>query len=336
MTIVYWTYFSINRSIDAATEDQEALETGRMLSELIKKDIRGISVGRYSLKATNQTVEGWSLGQMEFVTTAGFYSDPLRLRRIGYELFIDDKGDRILVRKESKDLIDPLDSTATVYELSRIVKGFRLEFYDGTDWTKAWDSDAAGGLPQQIRVTFDISDTKGNDKTFAAEESIQSKAHQREAQSNEEGFILVTVLLVIALLFPLVLAFNSRVQLNLTQAENFRDSVQALRGSASRRLGAMAILKQDDPNYDSLRKQLGNELPVDLPHGGRHLDRQASLTRMAKCRSTIVVRSHPDPGRKGTAAQTASTSTAQNTAGNAARTATSTAAATTEQVNQTL
>jgi general secretion pathway protein J len=180
LTVVYWTYFNINRSIDAAKENQEAMETGRMLSELIKRDIRCITPNRFSLKAKNEAVEGWSLGQIEFVTTAGFYSDPLKLRRIGYELVVDNKGDKIFVRRESKDLSDPfdpvnpLDQTATVFELSRIVKGFQLEFYDGTNWTQAWDSDTAGTFPQQFRVTFDISDTKGNDKKFVAEESIQS------------------------------------------------------------------------------------------------------------------------------------------------------------------
>ncbi len=174
LTVVYWTYFNIDRSINAATEGQDALETGRMLTEMIKRDIRGISPDRFSLKAKNGTVEGQSLGQMEFVTTAGFYTEPLKLRRIGYELVVNDKGDKILVRKESTDLSDPLDNTATVFELSRIVRGFQVEFYNGTDWTQAWDSDVAGTLPKQVRVTFDISDTKGNDKKFAAEESIQS------------------------------------------------------------------------------------------------------------------------------------------------------------------
>jgi type II secretion system protein J len=183
LTIVYWTYFSINRSVDAATENQEALETGRMLSELLKKDIRGIVSNRFSLKATNVTVEGYSLGQMEFVTTAGFYADLLKLRRIGYELFMDDKGGKILVRKESTDLNDPLDNTATVFELSRIVKGFQLEFFNGTDWTTTWDSDAAGTFPQEIRVTFDVSDTKGNVKRFAADESIQSMQSAQSTQS---------------------------------------------------------------------------------------------------------------------------------------------------------
>jgi type II secretion system protein J len=174
LAAVYWTYFNINRSIDAAEENQEALETGRLLTEMIRKDIRGIISDRFSLKATNLSVDGRSLGRMEFVTTAGFYADPLKLRRVGYELFVNDKGDKIFVRKESMDLDNDLDSDAKVFEVSRIVRGFKLEFYNGTDWTEAWDSAAAGALPKQIRVTFDVSDAKGHDKRFTAEESVRS------------------------------------------------------------------------------------------------------------------------------------------------------------------
>lgn len=81
------------------------------------------------------------------------------------------------------------------------------------------------------------------------------------ALPDDRGFILVTVLLVIALLFPLVLAFNSRVQLNLIQAENFRNSVQALRMARSGVEGSIGILKADDPVYDSRRDKWGMAFP---------------------------------------------------------------------------
>ncbi len=70
-------------------------------------------------------------------------------------------------------------------------------------------------------------------------------------RSNEKGFILVTILLVIAVLLPLILAFNAKVQLNLIQAENFRNSVQALRIARSGVEGAKGILKADDASYDA-------------------------------------------------------------------------------------
>ncbi len=177
LTVVYYTYFSIDRSIGAATEDQDALETGRILSELIKKDIRGISPSRSVLLGKNEMVDGRSLGTIEFVTSAGLPTDPHKLRRIGYALITDEEGGKILVKKESTDLNDPLDSSLSapqVFEVSRIVKGFQLQFFNGTDWTDGWDAGTTGALPTQIRVTIDVANTRGHEKRFVAEETIQS------------------------------------------------------------------------------------------------------------------------------------------------------------------
>ena len=80
---------------------------------------------------------------------------------------------------------------------------------------------------------------------------MQCRVRSGKMRTNEQGFILVTILLVIALLFPLILAFNARVQLNLVQAANFRNSIQALRIARSGVEGAIAILKEDDPSYDA-------------------------------------------------------------------------------------
>jgi type II secretion system protein J len=174
MTIVYWTYFSINKSIDAATEDQEALETGRMLTELIKRDIRGISPARFGLTGKTEVIEGREFGDMEFVTTAVLDDDPVRLRKVGYALVANEKGERIFIRRESKNLDDTANETAKSFELSRIVNGFKVEFYNGTEWVATWDSGGGGNAPKQIRVTIDVSDAKGKPKRFTAEESIQS------------------------------------------------------------------------------------------------------------------------------------------------------------------
>ncbi len=87
--------------------------------------------------------------------------------------------------------------------------------------------------------------------------------------SNEKGFVLVTILLVIAILFPLVLAFTSRVQVNLLQAENFRNSVQAVRLSRSGIEGAIGVLKTDDPTYDTLKDVWAMDLPTFSVAEGR-------------------------------------------------------------------
>ncbi len=179
LTIVYWTYFSINRSVDASTESLEALDTGRTLSELIKRDIRAIVPDRYTLVGKNTVIKSSSFGELEFVTNALSGTDPQRLRRVGYALIQSGNDEKTLVRRESTDLGDLLDKSPADYppkafEVSTIIAGFLVEFYDGANWLQAWDSGVTGQMPTQIRVTIDVSDAKGKIRRFVAEEAIQS------------------------------------------------------------------------------------------------------------------------------------------------------------------
>ncbi len=179
LTIVYWTYFSINRSVDAATESQDALDTGRTLSELIKRDIRAIRPAPYSLVGKNTVIQNSSFGELEFVTNALSETDPQRLRRVGYALILSDNDEKALVRRESTDLSDLLDKSPAdylpkVFEVSTGITGFLVEFYNSGTWVQAWDSRVTGQMPTQIRVTIDVSDAKGKIRRFVAEEAIQS------------------------------------------------------------------------------------------------------------------------------------------------------------------
>ncbi len=76
--------------------------------------------------------------------------------------------------------------------------------------------------------------------------------HARFARGEEEGFILITLLLIIAVLFPVVIAFYSKTQINLLQAGNFRDTIQAVRMARSGIEAVTGILKADDDSYDAL------------------------------------------------------------------------------------
>jgi len=79
--------------------------------------------------------------------------------------------------------------------------------------------------------------------------------------SSDDGFILVIVLIIIAVLFPAILIFNSKTLLNVTQAINFRDNVQATRLARSGVEGAMGLLKADDPAYDSKKDTWAMDFP---------------------------------------------------------------------------
>lgn len=60
----------------------------------------------------------------------------------------------------------------------------------------------------------------------------------------------------------MVLAFNNKVQINLLQAANHRDSVQALRMARSGVEGAIGILRSDDASYDTMKDTWAMDLPA--------------------------------------------------------------------------
>lgn len=119
----------------------------------------------------------------------------------------------------------------------------------------------------------------------------------------------MTVLIVIALLFPLVLAFNSKVQLNLTQAENFRNSVQALRMARSGVEGAIGVLKASDPSYDSPKSTWATGFPaLSLARGILTVTIVDEDGRIP-VNNLVVSPTSPSTGAPGTPANTSATGT---------------------------
>ena len=146
----------------------------------------------------------------------------------------------------------------------------------------------------------------------------------------------MTVLIVIALLFPLVLAFNSKVQLNLTQAENFRNSIQALRMARSGVEGAIGILKASDPTYDSPRSSWATGFPaLSLGQGILKVSIVDEDGRMP-VNNLVASLTPPSTGAPGTPANTSATGAPSSGTAPIKTTTATTAAAATPTVNQDL
>lgn len=172
--MVYMAYFGINRAIDAASEGQEALETGRLLMELIKQDLRGISPNqKYQLiSKIISSMEKDPDQRIDFVTTSYLGSNPLGLSEVGYFIYKTEDGKKIFIRRESREVKDDPSEGGINCELSRIVTSFKLSFYNGTDWVDEWDSKSAGKLPKQVKIAITVTDEKGYPRKFVTDESI--------------------------------------------------------------------------------------------------------------------------------------------------------------------
>jgi type II secretion system protein J len=171
---VYMAYFGINRSIDSASEGQDAIETGRLLTELIKQDLRGISPNqKYQLiSKIVQTMEKEPDHRIDFVTTSYLGANPMGLSEVGYFIYKTEDNKKVFMRRESKEVRDDVREGGTVCELSRIVSSFNLSFYNGTDWVEEWDSKSTGKLPKQVKILVTVTDEKGYQRKFVTDETI--------------------------------------------------------------------------------------------------------------------------------------------------------------------
>lgn len=105
---------------------------------------------------------------------------------------------------------------------------------------------------------------------------------------NEDGFVIIVVMFVIALLFPIVISFTAKTQINLLQAGNFRDSIQALRLARSGVEGAMGLLRMDDASYDALTDDWAMPFPAIAVGEGKLIvkiedeDRRIDINQLVK------------------------------------------------------
>ena len=169
---VYSTYFSVAQTIDTVSQTQELLETGRVLLEMVKRDIRGARGGQFPLIGRLQEIDGKPVTDIEFVTSSRGGKDAYTWSKVAYALIQDERGDKIFVKKEVKNPKEDVHQLGRVFEVSRIVSSFQLNYFDGTQWVDQWDSRSTGKLPKQVRISVEISDGKENSTTFTAEEGI--------------------------------------------------------------------------------------------------------------------------------------------------------------------
>jgi type II secretion system protein J len=181
LMILYSTYFAINRAIDAASQGQEVLETGRILMELQRQDLRGTMA--QDLRGTTASalfpficdmkeIDGEPYYTIEFVSTSLMGDNPFGVGKVGYSLIKTREGQKVFIRRELKTVKEDLNKYGTVFEVSKLVKSYELSFYNGTEWVEKWDSRSSGRLPRQVRISFTLDDGKGNKKVFITDETI--------------------------------------------------------------------------------------------------------------------------------------------------------------------
>lgn len=174
LAIAYTTYFSINSAVEAASEGREAAETGPVLIDLIRKDLRGAAspASHDFIGNTTEGSEGEHSSSIEFVTTTSMDRNSLGLNKVGYLLVALPGSEKAFVRRQSNDLKADLGKNGRAFELSRIITAFELSFYDGNSWADKWDSKVQNRLPLQVRIKITVDEGKRNSREFIGVETI--------------------------------------------------------------------------------------------------------------------------------------------------------------------
>lgn len=173
LSIAYSTYFGINKSISATAEEQAAIETGRMMLALIRRDLQGVLCNdRYPLRGQTEERENDTNARIEFITASSFTEEHPRLNRVMYALIPISEDRSAMIRLASRNLTADLLKEGSSFEVSRNIANFSVEFYDGSEWFLQWDSGKEGKVPHYVRLTVEIKDLKGKLKTFVSEESM--------------------------------------------------------------------------------------------------------------------------------------------------------------------
>lgn len=70
---------------------------------------------------------------------------------------LEDTAERVLVRRETRNLLAPTEQTPEEEVLCRKVISLNLRYFDGSSWLDAWDSTAQGDvLPLAVEATLEI------------------------------------------------------------------------------------------------------------------------------------------------------------------------------------
>lgn len=170
---VFSTFISIRETVESVSERREVYEAGRVLIELIGKDVRGVKRTRDTIFVVKtEEIDERAFSRVHLLSTSFLGTSIEGQAEIGYFVYKDEDGNYALVREES---FAKTRAGESGFELIKPVEEFRVWAYDGSSYLENWDSKAMGRLPKGIRMEIKLKSRSGqSDVTFSFEEEISS------------------------------------------------------------------------------------------------------------------------------------------------------------------
>lgn len=174
---IYSVFFSIRKTVDAVTDEREIYESGRVLIELLRKDIRGTKItGNTALICSKEEIDSKIFSRLDIITTSALKTDFYSEKEVGYYVIRDDEDNKLVLIRREAIVEGDVRYGGNYFEVSRLVDGFNISVYDGNSWFDEWDSKNSGRIPKTIRFEIKLKG-KNNEtpNTFIVEEEIPSQ-----------------------------------------------------------------------------------------------------------------------------------------------------------------
>lgn len=178
LLVINATFFGALRLSNTTHEHLEEDRAMQHTLGIIRRDLAGVMLPGGTLAGELQTTLASSLTQGSYGDQIGpdIYTNTGRIdgwnpfsdvQMVDYYLMAatDGSNSKSLVRVVTRNLLPAQVETPDVQTLLTSVKDATLEFYDGTQWTNAWDSSATSTLPSAFKFRIELADPNNNNST---------------------------------------------------------------------------------------------------------------------------------------------------------------------------
>lgn len=205
LLVINATFFS---ALQLSNTTQAHLASDRALQrtlDIVRRDLAGVMLPGGVLSGQLQTTLASSLTQGSYGDQIGpdIYTNTGRIdgwnpfsevQMVDYYLApaTDGSNTKSLMRVVTRNLLPAQVTTPDVQTLLPAVKEATIEFYDGFQWTDAWDSSVTATLPSAFKFHLVLADAKDSQTTSGPIELVvpvlvTTPASQTQAASDGTG-----------------------------------------------------------------------------------------------------------------------------------------------------
>lgn len=160
LAALYSTFFLSRRAVDAVDESLLRMQEARSVMDVMRRELESavyISGKDYSVfKLDDRDFYGKQASQLRFASLSPSVPG---ISKIDYTV---EEGEGGLVLRKTITSAYAASEEAKPFELMENIDSFKVEVKFNDKWVKTWDSKATNSLPDEIRISVNVTPEKGD------------------------------------------------------------------------------------------------------------------------------------------------------------------------------